>query len=91
MWPDLKFFKYWFLNFLLFHFRNIRPDDNCLVRPKHVNICDYYNKELCIDGLYIVAYSSRLFILPADRMGGLVRVVGIATAYRLDGPGIESR
>jgi hypothetical protein len=65
---SITFFKYWFLNFLLLHFRKTRRDDSCLVQPEHVDICDYYNKELCIDGLYIVAYSSRLFILPVDRM-----------------------
>ena len=86
-----KFFKFWFLNFLLLHFRNICPDDSCLIRPKLVNICDYNNKELCIYEWYIVAYSSRFFILPADRMDGPGGVVGITTAYGLNSPWIESR
>ena len=39
-----KFCKYCFIKFLLLHFRNIQPDDGCLVQPKHVDISDYYNK-----------------------------------------------
>lgn len=40
-------------NFLLLYFRNIRPNDGCLVQLKHVAVYNYYNKELGIDGLYV--------------------------------------
>jgi hypothetical protein len=40
----------------------IRPEDGCLVQPKHVAIYDYYNKELYFDGFYLYCYLLRCTI-----------------------------
>lgn len=40
-------------DFLLLHFRNIRPNDGCLVQLKHVAIYNYCYEEFGIDELYV--------------------------------------